>query len=261
MMERRPLILVSNDDSIMAPGLRMLIRIMNELGDVVVVAPDTPQSGMSHAVTIQTPLFVVRRKIDNGPQIEYSCSGTPADCVKIAKANILERKPDLCVSGINHGSNSSINVIYSGTMAAAIEAGLADIPSIGFSLLSHSLDADFLQSAHYVKTIAKEVLEKGLDKGVVLNVNIPDIKKEEIRGVKICRQTKSRWVETFEKRQSPLGREYYWFSGDFTIDEQSQDTDQWALDNNYISVVPVYPDLTHYKSIEKLKTFEFDGNK
>ena len=189
-MAKKPLILITNDDGITAPGIRTLISIMKTIGDVVVVAPDSPQSGMGHAITIDSTLFVEQIKIDKGTQKEYSCSGTPADCVKIAVTEILDRKPDLCVSGINHGSNSSINVIYSGTMSAAIEAGIEGIPAIGFSLLDYNWNADFEGTKKYVKTITETVLKEGLAKGVVLNVNFP---KESIKGIKICRQAKGNW--------------------------------------------------------------------
>lgn len=258
MSEKKPLILVTNDDGITAPGIRQLIKIMNEIGDVVVVAPDSPQSGKGHAVTIDSTLYVSKRIIDNGIQTEYSCSGTPADCVKIARHEILKRTPDLCVSGINHGSNSSINVIYSGTMSAAVEAGIEGIPAIGFSLLDFSWNADFSQSEEFIKKITLSVLKNGLPKGTVLNVNIPNLKKEAIKGIKICRQAKARWVEKFDKRINPNGREYYWLTGEFVNEDKGEDTDQWALDNGYISVVPVQYDLTAYHAIGQLNMWSFD---
>ncbi len=184
-MAKRPLILVTNDDGITAPGIRTLIEVMNSIGDVIVVAPDSPQSGMGHAITINSTLFVEEIKIDEGKQREYSCSGTPADCVKLAINEIFDRKPDLCVSGINHGSNSSINVIYSGTMSAAIEAGIEGIPAIGFSLLDYNWNANFKATKSFVKTIAENVLKEGLPKGVVLNVNLPNLPKKNIKGIKV----------------------------------------------------------------------------
>ena len=254
-MSKKPLILVTNDDGITAPGLRTLIEVMNEIGDVVVVAPDSPQSAMGHAITINSTLFVEAINIDNGPQKEYSCSGTPADCVKLAKNEILNRLPDLCVSGINHGSNSSINVIYSGTMSAAIEAGIENIPAIGFSLLDYSWSANFEATKSYVKTIAQNVLDHGLPKGVVLNVNFPNLKKKHIKGVKICRQAKATWKEEFDKRKSPQGKDYYWLTGKFVNLDKGEDTDEWALENNYISVVPVQADLTAHHTIQDLNTW------
>jgi len=256
-MTKKPLILVTNDDGITAPGIRALIEVMVELGDVFVVAPDSPQSGMGHAITIDAMLFAQHVKISDGPKKEFSCSGTPADCVKIAIRELLPRTPDLCVSGINHGSNSAINIIYSGTMSAAIEAGIEGIPAIGFSLLDYSWNANFEASKPFVKTIAKNVIESGIPKGVVLNVNIPNAENNEIKGVKICRQAKSNWVESFDKRKSPHGKDYYWLSGKFVNLDQGEDTDEWALENNYVSVVPVQFDLTAHHFIQQLNTWNF----
>lgn len=258
-MTKKPLILVTNDDGITAPGLRTLIKIMNTIGDVVVVAPDSPQSAMGHAITVNSTLYVEKVIIDEGPQTEYSCSGTPADCVKLAKARILDRMPNLCVSGINHGSNSSINVIYSGTMSAAIEAGLEGIPAIGFSLCDYSWSANFEATKSYVSTIAKNVLKHGLPSGVVLNVNFPKLNKKDIRGIKICRQAKGNWKEEFDKRQNPQGRDYYWLTGKFVNLDKGEDTDEWALKNGYISVVPVQADLTAHHLIQNLNTWDFNG--
>ena len=204
----RPLILVTNDDGINAPGIRTLISIMKDIGDIVVVAPDSPQSGMGHAITINSTLHSSRITPKDSEITEYSCSGTPADCVKLAINELMPRKPDLCVSGINHGSNSSINVIYSGTMSAAIEAGIEGVPAIGFSLLDYSWNADFSQSKDFIRKITLNALNNGIPKGVVLNVNIPAVKKSDIKGVKICRQAKAYWVEEFDKRKNPLGQEY-----------------------------------------------------
>ncbi len=255
-MQEKPLILVTNDDGITAPGIRALIKIMNKIGDVVVVAPDSPQSGMGHAITVDNVLHCNPITIDDGPQLEYTCSGTPADCVKMAVSEILNRKPDLCVSGINHGSNSSINVIYSGTMSAAVEAGIEGIPAIGFSLLDFKWHADFKPSEEFVKKITLNTLLNGLPDGIVLNVNIPDLKKEEIKGVKICRQANGYWKENFDKRKSPFGKEYYWLSGEFVNKDKGQDTDVFALENGYISVVPVQFDLTAHHMIQKLNSWE-----
>ncbi|WP_121666952.1 5'/3'-nucleotidase SurE [Mesonia aquimarina] len=256
MATKKPLILVTNDDGVTAPGIRHLIKLMKELGDVIVVAPDSPQSGMGHAITINDNLYcdpITLKKTEKHK--EYSCSGTPADCVKIAKQEILHRKPDLCVSGINHGSNSSINVIYSGTMSAAVEAGTEGIPAIGFSLLDYSLTADFEPTSKFVKTITKNVLKNGLPAGVVLNVNIPKLPEKEIKGIKVCRQAKAHWVEKFDKRTNPQGRDYYWLTGEFVNEDQGEDTDEWALKEGYISVVPVQFDLTAHHAIKELNTW------
>mgnify|MGYP000521060267 CR=1 FL=1 len=252
---KKPLILITNDDSIVAPGIRALIAVMKEIGDVIVVAPDSPQSAMGHAITINNTLTLDKISLDKDLENEYSCSGTPVDCVKMAVNEILKRKPDLCVSGINHGSNSSINVIYSGTMSAAVEAGIEGIPAIGFSLLDYSWNADFEPYKSYVKNIALEVLEKGLPDGVVLNVNFPKLPKEEIKGVKICRQAKAMWQEEFDKRTNPMGKDYYWLSGAFVNLDKGEDTDEWALHNGYISIVPVQFDLTAHHAISQLNNW------
>lgn len=252
---KKPLILVTNDDSIVAPGIRALIEVMKEIGEVVVVAPDSPQSAMGHAITINDTITLSKVNLDKEVEKEFSCSGTPVDCVKIAVHEILKRKPDLCVSGINHGSNSSINVIYSGTMSAAVEAGIEGIPAIGFSLLDYSWEADFSPYKEYVKNIALNVLKKGLPEGVILNVNFPKLKKEDIKGVKICRQAKATWIEEFDKRTNPMGKEYYWLSGEFVNQDKGEDTDEWALHNGYISVVPVQFDLTAHHAISQLNNW------
>ena len=248
MEQDRPLILVTNDDGITAPGIRTLIKAMLPLGEVVVVAPDAPQIGMGHAITVNDTLYCDPINVDDSLDIrEFSCSGTPADCVKIAVNQVLHRKPDLLVSGINHGSNASINVIYSGTMSAAVEAGIMGIPAIGFSLLDFSYNADFSHTIQPIQHLTKECLTHGMPQGVVLNVNFPKIDQGPFKGIKICRQANAQWVEQFDKRKSPWGRTYYWLSGEFVNLDQGQDTDQWALDNGYISVVPVQYDLTaHY---------------
>jgi len=253
---RKPLILVTNDDGITAPGVRTLIKIMNTIGDVVVVAPDSPQSGMGHAITVDSVLTCDPITIDNGPQIEYSCSGTPADCVKMAKNKILNKTPDLCVSGINHGSNASINVIYSGTMSAAVEAGIEGIPAIGFSLLDYNYHADFEQAEEFIRDIVVSALNNGIPDSTVLNVNIPKLKKDEINGIKICRQANGNWKENFDKRISPSGKEYYWLTGSFENRDKGEDTDIWALDNGYISIVPVQFDLTAHHAIQKLNSWD-----
>ena len=255
-MTPKPLILVTNDDGITAPGIRALIKIMNKIGDVVVVAPDSPQSGMGHAITIDNVLHCNPITIDDGPQLEYTCSGTPADCVKMAVSEILNRKPDLCVSGINHGSNSSINVIYSGTMSAAVEAGIEGIPAIGFSLLDFKWHADFKPSEKFVTKITKNALQNGIPEGIVLNVNIPNLKEDAIKGIKIRRQANGYWKENFDKRKSPFGKEYYWLTGEFINKDKGQDTDVYALENDYISVVPVQFELTVHHMIQKLNELE-----
>ena len=255
-MSKKPLILVTNDDGITAPGIRALISVMNELGDVVVVAPDSPQSAMGHAITINSTLYCDSIKIDDGPQIEYSCSGTPADCIKMGVNEILKRKPDICVSGINHGSNSSINVIYSGTMSAAIEASIEGIPAIGFSLLDYRWNADFESIKSFIKKITVEAMKQGIPKGNALNVNFPKLKEGDIKGIKICRQAKAHWIEKFDKRKSPQGKEYYWLTGEFINQDDGEDSDEWALKNGFISVVHIKFDMTDHSNIKELNNWE-----
>jgi 5'-nucleotidase len=256
---RKPIILVTNDDGISAPGIRTLIEVMQEIGTVIVVAPDSPQSAMGHAITINSTLHLNKVSTENAPVTEYSCSGTPVDCVKLAVNEILKQKPDLCVSGVNHGSNSSINVIYSGTMSAAVEAGIEGIPAIGFSLLDYDWNADFETFKPYIKKIALEVLQKGLPDSVVLNVNFPKRKPEDLNGIKICRQAKAMWEEKFDKRKTPQGKDYYWLTGEFVNQDKGEDTDEWALQNGYISVVPVQFDMTAHHAIQQLNDWNLNN--
>jgi 5'-nucleotidase len=254
----KPLILITNDDGVSAPGLRALIAVMAEIGEIIVVAPDKPQSGMGHAITTNNTLYLNKISKEKDVITEYSCSGTPVDCVKLAVNEILKRKPDLCVSGVNHGSNSSINVIYSGTMSAAVEAGIEGIPAIGFSLLDYDWNADFETMKPFIRKITLEVLENNLPHGVVLNVNFPKLTKENIKGIKICRQAKAMWVEKFDKRQTPQGRDYYWLAGEFVNQDKGEDTDEWALANGYVSVVPVQFDLTAHHASQLLNTWKWN---
>ncbi len=254
----KPLILVTNDDGIVAPGIRALVEVASKLGDVVVVAPDSPQSGKGHAITIHDPLRLKKVKAFSPPIEAWECSGTPVDCVKLAKHVVLKgRKIDLCVSGINHGSNVSINIIYSGTMSAAMEASIEGIDSIGFSLLDFSFDADFSGAKIWAKKIMQHVLKNGLLPGKLLNVNIPKLPAADIRGAKICRQAEARWVEKFVEAKDPSGEPYFWLTGEFVNRDPGEDTDVWALENGYISVVPSMHDLTNYPAIEKLKMQAF----
>jgi 5'-nucleotidase len=253
---KKPLILVTNDDGIFAPGIRKLIEIARQIGRVVVVAPDTPMSGMAHAITVKVPLRLIKIAEEKN-YVEYSTNGTPVDAMKLGEKVVINGKPDLVVSGINHGSNASVNIIYSGTMAAVLEASIDGIPAIGFSLLDYSQKADFSAVEDYIKTIMNNVLQNGLPEGVCLNVNIPAVKKEEIKGIKICRQAKGRWDEKFEERTDPHQRNYYWLTGVFKNGDADKDTDTWALLNNYISVVPVHTDLTAQKAVTELKKWKF----
>ena len=251
----RPLILVTNDDGVTAPGIRALVEMAKEFGEVYVVAPDSPQSGMGHAVTLNSTLFCDEIEVDEEVK-EYACSGTPVDCVKLAVSQILPRKPDLCISGINHGSNSSVNVIYSGTMSAAVEAGIEGIPAIGFSLCDFAYNADFKAGEKFIKRVIAEVLKNKLPKGVVLNVNIPKLKEHEIKGIKVCRQADAKWEEKFDKREDPRGRTYYWMSGEFKNLDKGEDTDERALEEGYVSVVPVRYDLTAHHFLPDLRNWD-----
>jgi 5'-nucleotidase len=250
-----PIILITNDDGVTAPGIKALVESVQDLAKVVVVAPDKPQSGMGHAITIGQPLRMDKVHLF-GDVEAWQTSGTPVDCVKLAVDKVLHRKPDLCLSGINHGANHSINVIYSGTMSAAMEASIESIPSVGFSLMDYSFDADFSAAKIYVRRIALSLLEKGkkIDPKLLLNVNIPAVKEKQIKGIKICRQAKAKYEEDFLERHDPHGRKYYWLTGQFMNNDKAKDTDVWALKNNYVSIVPVQFDLTNYQLKKDLET-------
>ncbi len=256
-----PIILITNDDDITSKGIRSLVEAVKDLGKVVVVAPHTPQSGMGHAITIGSPLRMNKIDIFKDMDVEaWQTSGTPVDCVKLAVDKILHRKPDICLSGINHGANHSINVIYSGTMSAAMEAAIEGIPSIGFSLLDYSYDADFTAAKQIVHKLVAELLQqKIIDKHFLLNVNIPALPPEKIKGIKICKQAYAKYEEDFSERLDPHGKKYYWLTGEFKNFDKAKDTDVWALEHNYVSVVPVQFDLTNYtvkKQLEKSKLFQ-----
>ena len=252
-MNSRPLILITNDDGFRAGGLQALVEAARPYGDLLVVAPAEGQSGMSHALTVKIPIRVEKHAEEPGFTM-YVCSGTPCDCVKLALNKFVERQPDLLLTGINHGSNSSVSVLYSGTMAAAIEGCMYGINAIGFSLLDHSPNTDFTPYIGYIRSFIEFVMKNGLQKGTCLNVNIPKIHADDIRGVRICRQARGYWIEEFVHRTDPNNCGYYWLTGDYFNEEpNAQDTDEWALKNNYISVVPVQIDMTCYKSMEKLK--------
>lgn len=250
--KEKPVILITNDDGVTAPGIMNLVEAVKDMGKIIVVAPDKPQSGMGHAITIGQPLRL--HKIHSMENVEtWSCTGTPVDCVKLAVDKVLQHKPDLCLSGINHGANHSINVIYSGTMSAAVEAAIENIPSAGFSLLDYRIDADFTGAKKYVKIIVEKMLTTRLDKHTVLNVNIPSVAPDLIRGFKICKQAYAKYEEDFIERNDPHGRHYYWLTGEFVNFDKAKDTDVWALANNYVSVVPVQFDLTNYVLKAKLE--------
>ncbi|MBD2704221.1 5'/3'-nucleotidase SurE [Spirosoma sp. BT702] len=257
MSDQKPLILVTNDDGITAHGIRTLVALMQQLGTVVVVAPNSPQSGMGHAITIANPIRLYPSDIYSDIPA-YECSGTPADCVKLAKHHVLkDRAPDLVVSGINHGSNSSISILYSGTMSAAIEAAIEGIPAIGFSLSDFTRQPDFSHTHEHILSITRNVLEQGIKPGTALNVNFPARAAEPLQGIRICRQANAKWQEVFDERRDPHGRRYFWLAGDFVnFDAHAEDTDEYALANNYTSVVPCQYDLTAYSMIDELKNWK-----
>jgi len=252
-MNHRPLILITNDDGHRAGGLQALVEAARPFGDLLVVAPVEGQSGMSHAITVKVPLHLEKYAEEHGFTL-YVCNGTPVDCIKIALNKLVDRHPDLLLTGVNHGGNSSVSVLYSGTMAAAIEGCMYHIPAIGFSLLDHSPKADFAPYIGHIQTVIETVMKNGLRRGSCLNVNIPKIPVADIKGVRICRQARGYWVEEFERRIDPNHREYYWLTGHFFNEEpDANDTDEWALKHHYISVVPVQIDMTCYKSMDALK--------
>ena len=246
----RPLILITNDDGVNAKGIRTLYEVAMEFGDVVVMAPDCNRSAIAHSITTSRPVRAHEAKSSEGLHI-YHCDGTPADCVKLAYEHFCPRCPDLMLSGINHGSNSSINILYSGTMGAVLEAAMLGMSSIGFSLLNHSPEADFTHCIPFVRQIIGTSLEKGLPLGTSLNVNIP--RETDLKGIRICRQAQSQWTDSFEKRIDPRGVPYWWLTGKFICDNPPEDTDEWALANGYVSIVPVHCDFTHHEAIDPLK--------
>ncbi len=255
-MSKRPLILVCNDDGIFAKGIASLVEVAKKHGDVVVVAPDSPQSGMGHAITVNKMMRLRKSTQFDGLKACYTSTGTPVDCVKLAIAEVLHRKPDLLVSGVNHGSNASTNVLYSGTMSAAVEGALEGIPSIGFSLLDHSADADFSGAMEVADKLIGEALSNGIPKDTCLNVNIPTGPFSKIKGIKVCRQARAFWQDGFDKRQDPFGNDYYWLTGSFEDYDGGEDTDIYALKNNYVSVVPVQFDMTAHHAISTLNSWD-----
>ena len=254
---KKPHILVTNDDGYNAPGLKKLTEIMRSIGTVTVVAPEQPMSGTGHAITVRQPLRIRKLHEEEGFEV-WACQGTPVDCVKIGEQIILRRKPDLLVSGINHGSNASVNIVYSGTMGAVLESTISGTPSIGFSLTDYSHSADFSHVDKYIRKIALEVLDKGLPPQTCLNVNIPAVNGSPIQGVKICEQANARWVEEYDERKDPANRDYYWLTGRFELMDDRPCTDEQALRENFVSVVPVHYDLTARHAFDHIKKFNLD---
>jgi len=260
LSQNKPLILITNDDGVEAKGLQSLIEAIRPFGTIVVVAPADPQSGMSHAITVKVPIRITKLSEEKDLTI-YKCYGTPVDCVKMALNHLLPVKPDLLVSGINHGSNASASVFYSGTMGAALEGCINEIPSIGYSLLNLDHDADFTTARHFVEIITRIVLKNGLPKTVCLNVNIPDTATPNIAGIKICRQNKGFWQEEFDQRTDPAGKHYFWLTGVFHNSEpEATDTDEWALNNNYVSIVPLQTDMTSHDTLKILTNWSFNNH-
>lgn len=246
MENQRPLILVTNDDGITAKGIRSLVEAVQPFGEILVVAPDKPQSGMGHAISVHDPLRLKKSSVFQGIEA-YASSGTPVDCVKLAICELLKnRKPDLLVSGINHGDNSSTNVLYSGTMSAAVEGAMEDIPSVGFSLQDFAADADFTASQFVVKQVVEKCLSSEFPHHVCLNVNIPKVDEKELKGIKICRQARAYWRDSFDRRIDQFGNPYYWLTGEFENFDNGEDTDVFALNNGYASIVPTQFDMTAY---------------
>ena len=258
MSDKIPYILVTNDDGITAKGLRILIETAKKFGDVIVVAPDSHQSAKSHSITQASPIRYDKVEEFNG-HLEYSCSGTPVDCVKLALHEISDRKPDLILSGINHGANTSVSVLYSGTMGAAIEGSLHDIKSVGFSVDNHFSDADFSDAVPWMEKIISEVLDKGLPAGVSLNVNFPDVTKVKIKGIKTVRGAKGVWGERFVKANDPHMRNFVWITGDlYNKDEGKEDTDIYQLKQGFATVVPIKVDFNYYDFISELSEWDFN---
>lgn len=245
----KPLFIITNDDGYNAKGIHALTDVARQLGDVVVMAPAGNASGQSHSFTATRPLRVNTISEEEGLSI-YACDGTPVDCIKVCDQFYCPRRPSLVLSGINHGSNSSINVLYSGTMGAVLEASVAGFPAIGFSLLDHNPDADFGPALPFVRNIIEMVLQKGLPERVSLNVNIPVPTDGVIKGMKLCRQSVAKWLNSYERRIDPHGRPYYWIAGQFECDDNDEGTDQWALENGYVSIVPTTADFTAYSFLE-----------
>jgi 5'-nucleotidase len=251
----RPLIFITNDDGISAKGIKSLIDVAVEFGDVLIIAPDKPQSGMGHAITINHPLRLDSSRLFEG-LTAFTCTGTPVDCVKLGIYEVMHRKPDLIVSGFNHGENTSTNVLYSGTMSAVVEGAMENIPSIGFSLCDFDADADFSEAQEIARKVIRKSLDSSFPSHVCFNVNIPKLKDEKIKGIKICRQAHAFWEDRFDKRMDQFNKPYYWLTGDFTNADTGEDTDLFALENGYASIVPTQFDMTAYKVIDEIKNWE-----
>lgn len=250
-------ILVSNDDGIDSLGIYALAESLKEVGDVTVVAPLKEQSAVGHGITMMIPLRVIEYS-KNGKFFGYAVDGTPADCVKIGIRNIMKEPPDLVVSGINHGSNTAINIIYSGTVSAAREAAIMDVPAMAISVTSH-VAKDFSFAGKVAKMLAAEVVGRDLPRGTLLNVNVPNVPENEIKGIELTKQSKSKWDDTYEQRKDPYGRDYYWLTGSLVEIDAEIETDQTAIKKNYVSVTPIHFDLTDYDTYERMKKWNLEG--
>ncbi len=258
MKKRKPQILVINDDGITSRGIKALVAVASAFGDVTVVAPDKPQSGMGHAITVHSGITVSPAHFE-GAKKAFSCSGTPVDCVKVAMYHLLKAKPNLCLSGINHGSNASLNVIYSGTMSAALEGSLEGVPSAGISFCNNDVDADMGASLKATKAVIEMILNNNTDKNLCLNVNIPDVPLKNVKGIKFCRQAKGNWHEFYKEHKDKKGNEFLWLTGKFeNLEQKKTDTDLWAIDHNYISVVPIHADMTGHSELKKIAKWKID---
>ncbi|MBI1937333.1 MAG: 5'/3'-nucleotidase SurE [Ignavibacteriales bacterium] len=250
-------ILISNDDGIDSQGIAALAEELKKIGDIIVIAPRTEQSAVGHAITMKIPLRITEY-YKNGDFFGYAIEGTPADCIKIGIRNILKTPPDIVISGINHGSNAAINIIYSGTVSAAREAAIMDVPAIAVSVTSHEAK-DFRFAAKVTAKLAQQVLKHGLPNGTLLNVNVPDVPEEKISGMLLTQQGKSKWDDIYEERCDPYGKKYYWLTGNLVETDKVLETDQFAIKNNYVSVTPIHFDLTDYKTYNSMKSWQIEN--
>jgi 5'-nucleotidase len=254
--KRKPTILVTNDDGITSRGIKALVEVASSFGEVYVVAPDKPQSGMGHAITVHSGINVSHYHFE-GAKAAFSCTGTPADCVKLAIYHLLKEKPDICLSGINHGSNASLNVIYSGTMSAALEGSLEGIPSAGISLCNNHVDRDLTTAIKATESIVEMMIHNKPDNNLCLNINVPDILLKDVKGIKFCRQSKGNWHEFYEVHKDEEGNEFLWLTGKFeNLEKREKDTDLWALGNGYVSVVPINADMTAFTELDRIKDWK-----
>ncbi|NBC86284.1 MAG: 5'/3'-nucleotidase SurE [Bacteroidetes bacterium] len=256
----RPLILICNDDGIDAPGIQSLATALDGYGELCVVAPEQEQSAVGHAITVRDPVRAHSYEFDvpSGPICAWAVTGTPADCIKLATHQLLDRQPDLVVSGINRGPNTAVNILYSGTVSAATEAAILGFDAVAVSLCSFTLD-EYEVAGRYAEKIVEQVLDEGLPPGVLLNVNVPAKPMDEVKGIRVTRQARSRWEESFEARVDPFDRPYYWISGKFVNLDDGDETDLQAIENDYVSVTPIQFDLTAYNHLDAIRGWRWNG--